>query len=137
MNRWYWFGNCAGQPQLNRYFFSEKKKDVKVAKAVCRGCPVKADCFLEGLGFDGTWAGLTVDQREMLYSLWGSPKGSELRDRCYTWFQARKQVTHISNQDNIGTTIVVLIPVLPKLPPLRPLLPRLSPQSLAPLAVSS
>jgi hypothetical protein len=133
MFRWYRLGNCSNQPNLNHFFFSEKKKDLRVAKAICKGCPVKANCFLEGVGEFGVWAGLATEQREMLLALWGFPKGAELRAHCYKWFGRQQSGPHISSQDTVDTTIFVLVPLLPKPLPLTPALPRLLPETLVPL----
>lgn len=136
MERWYWFGNCHQQPDLTELFFSGKAKDVREAKAICRGCPVKADCFLEGVYHDGIWAGLTACQRENLLALWGFPKGPELRDRCYRWFLRPGQTSLISSPSNIYTTKSVVPRLTATLSPVKVVSLRLELCTLAPLKAS-
>jgi WhiB family transcriptional regulator, redox-sensing transcriptional regulator len=59
--------NCLGlDPEL---FFPEGGESPEPAKAVCRGCEVRAECLdmavREGI-VDGVWGGLTAAERRRL-----------------------------------------------------------------------
>src|SRR5262245_29426321 len=66
---WADHGNCVGVD--SDYFFSESDRDTKVAKAICRGCPVRTECLTYALDNNlkhGVWGGMTASQRRRLAS---------------------------------------------------------------------
>ena len=66
---WWFVGLCAQtDPEL---FFPEKGGSVREAKAVCAGCPVRAQCLAHALAHDerfGVWGGLSEPERRRLQS---------------------------------------------------------------------
>jgi len=64
---WWFAGLCAQiDPEL---FFPEKGGSVRDAKAVCAGCPVRAQCLEHALAHDerfGVWGGLSEPERRRL-----------------------------------------------------------------------
>ena len=65
---WWWFAGLCGQtdPEL---FFPEKGGSVRAAKAVCAGCPVRAECLEYALAHDeryGVWGGTSERERRRL-----------------------------------------------------------------------
>jgi len=64
---WWFAGLCAQtDPEL---FFPEKGGSVREAKAVCAGCPVRAQCLEHALAHDerfGVWGGLSERERRRL-----------------------------------------------------------------------
>ena len=56
---------CTGHAE---YFFNDAKKtNVREAKKICAGCPVKQQCLEHGLTHDeyGIWGGLTATERRV------------------------------------------------------------------------
>ena len=50
-------------------WFAESPADVELAKALCRSCPVRAECLAEALDNEiewGVWGGLTERERRAL-----------------------------------------------------------------------
>jgi len=64
---WWFAGLCAQtDPEV---FFPEKGGSVREAKAVCAGCPVRAQCLEHALAHDerfGVWGGLSERERRRL-----------------------------------------------------------------------
>jgi len=64
---WWFAGLCAQtDPEL---FFPEKGGSVREAKAVCAGCPVRAQCLAHALAHGeryGVWGGLSEPERRRL-----------------------------------------------------------------------
>ena len=64
---WWFAGLCAQtDPEV---FFPEKGGSVREAKAVCTGCPVRAQCLEHALAHDerfGVWGGLSERERRRL-----------------------------------------------------------------------
>jgi len=64
---WWFEGLCAQtDPEL---FFPEKGGSVREAKAVCAGCPVRAQCLAHALAHGerfGVWGGLSEPERRRL-----------------------------------------------------------------------
>jgi len=64
---WWFAGLCAQtDPEL---FFPEKGGSVREAKAVCTGCPVRAQCLAHALAHDerfGVWGGTSERERRRL-----------------------------------------------------------------------
>ena len=64
---WWFAGLCAQtDPEV---FFPEKGGSVRAAKAVCAGCPVRAQCLEHALAHDerfGVWGGLSERERRRL-----------------------------------------------------------------------
>jgi len=64
---WWFAGLCAQtDPEL---FFPEKGGSVREAKAVCAGCPVRAQCLAHALAHGerfGVWGGLSEHERRRL-----------------------------------------------------------------------
>jgi hypothetical protein len=53
---------------LSIFFATSKSDTTLTAISICKRCPVRFQCFYEALeyGYDGTWGGSTVDQRQVL-----------------------------------------------------------------------
>ena len=50
-------------------YFAESPTDVELAKAICQGCPVRAECLawaLEANQDHGVWGGLSEEERRSL-----------------------------------------------------------------------
>ena len=65
---WWWFAGLCAQtdPEL---FFPEKGGSTRAAKAVCAGCPVRAECLEYALAHDerfGVWGGTSERERRRL-----------------------------------------------------------------------
>ena len=64
---WWFAGLCAQtDPEV---FFPEKGGSVRAAKAVCAGCPVRAQCLAHALAHDerfGVWGGTSERERRRL-----------------------------------------------------------------------
>ena len=65
---WWWFAGLCAQtdPEL---FFPEKGGSTRAAKAVCTGCPVRAQCLEHALAHDeryGVWGGTSERERRRL-----------------------------------------------------------------------
>ena len=65
---WWWFAGLCAQtdPEL---FFPETGGSVREAKAVCAGCPVRAQCLAHALAHGeryGVWGGLSEPERRRL-----------------------------------------------------------------------
>ena len=65
---WWWFAGLFAQtdPEL---FFPEKSGSTRAAKAVCTGCPVRAECLEHALAHDeryGVWGGTSERERRRL-----------------------------------------------------------------------
>ena len=64
---WWFAGLCAQtDPEV---FFPERGGSVREAKAVCTGCPVRAQCLEHALAHDerfGVWGGLSEPERRRL-----------------------------------------------------------------------
>ena len=65
---WWWFAGLCAQtdPEL---FFPEKGGSTRAAKAVCAGCPVRAQCLEHALAHDerfGVWGGTSERERRRL-----------------------------------------------------------------------
>ena len=63
-----WQSRAACVSQSDADFFPERggKRDVAAAKAVCAGCPVRAECLDYALDMRvrfGIWGGLTTPER--------------------------------------------------------------------------
>ena len=61
-----WKTKAACKDKETSLFFSTPKSDQAiVAMAICRSCPVRAECFYESLqyGYYGIWCGSNLDQR--------------------------------------------------------------------------
>lgn len=56
---------CIGSdPDL---FFPERGESVREAKAICRGCPVRAECLEHGMGEKfGIWGGYSERERRAM-----------------------------------------------------------------------
>jgi WhiB family redox-sensing transcriptional regulator len=65
---WQIRGKCRDVPDASEIFFPVRGADVKVPKAICAGCPVKADCLEYALEFDlfGIWGGTGQNERRRL-----------------------------------------------------------------------
>lgn len=78
MNRWYKHGNCA-DPNASYgkdFFFPDERipADVEKAKAVCRTCPVKWECFAYGFlsgQEEGMWGGMLTTRFSMFIAFQG------------------------------------------------------------------
>jgi len=58
---------CANEP--TDLFFPEDGEGTELAKAICGGCPVRAECIGYAVAIpslDGIWGGLTERERERL-----------------------------------------------------------------------
>jgi WhiB family transcriptional regulator, redox-sensing transcriptional regulator len=56
---------CAGHPHP-ALWFSDDHRDVAAATAICRACPVLAECLdwaVSTSQHDGVWGGMTPSQR--------------------------------------------------------------------------
>lgn len=63
-NNWMDRGRCKGtDPEI---FFEDASETL--AKAICRGCPVKPDCLTWAMDNDqdGVWGGMSSDERRKL-----------------------------------------------------------------------
>lgn len=59
---------CAGHPDRGAWFPEEGQSSAR-AKAVCRACPVRAECLdfaLHSRQFEGIWGGTTPYERRRL-----------------------------------------------------------------------
>lgn len=84
---WADLGNCVGVDA--DYFFSVVGADTVVAKAICRGCPVRAECLeyaIESKFKHGVWGGMTPSQRRRLKPRRGpglpAPGSPPVTDTC-------------------------------------------------------
>lgn len=62
---WYERAACRGMDPA--FFFSEDPARVRKAKAVCAGCPVRAECVtaaIDGNEGEGVWGGLDPGERK-------------------------------------------------------------------------
>ncbi len=98
MDRWWHYGNCSNTPELKYLFFSNDRQEKRIAKEICKTCPVKAECFEDSLGSQGIWAGLEEEQRANLWALWGFPTGEHLHDLLSMRFQKSEPEIHIETQ---------------------------------------
>lgn len=59
---------CANTPGLvDSMFFPERGESTAEAKAICRQCPVRAECLEYGLGeFWGIWGGTSEQERRRI-----------------------------------------------------------------------
>ena len=79
---WWWFAGLCAQtdPEL---FFPEKGGSVREAKAVCAGCPVRAQCLEHALAHDeryGVWGGTSERERRRLKDAGTVTGGSTVSD---------------------------------------------------------
>lgn len=57
-------GSCAGYDPEMWFPDTRRPGPVAEAKAICAGCPVRAECLHAGLGEEfGIWGGLTPSER--------------------------------------------------------------------------
>jgi len=58
---------CSDQ-DLSIFFATPKSTSTITAMSICKRCPVRFECFYESLqyGYEGTWGGSTVEQRQVL-----------------------------------------------------------------------
>ena len=64
-----WFGRRACTPDQMHLFFPALGEDVRPAKAICAGCPVRAECLNYALDngiHNGIWGGTSELQRRGL-----------------------------------------------------------------------
>jgi WhiB family redox-sensing transcriptional regulator len=67
--RWQRRGACRRPGVDPDAFFPEKGGSTRAAKAICAGCPVKAQCLAYALANDdrfGVWGGLSERERRRL-----------------------------------------------------------------------
>lgn len=61
---------CASPDIPRSAFFSDRAKDVRRAKAICKHCPVIAECLNYALSVDtydnGVWGGTSEEERRKL-----------------------------------------------------------------------
>ena len=79
---WWWFAGLCGQtdPEL---FFPEKGGSVRAAKAMCAGCPVRAECLEYALAHDeryGVWGGTSERERRRLKDFGTATGGSPVSE---------------------------------------------------------
>jgi WhiB family redox-sensing transcriptional regulator len=62
--RWKEKASCKDK-DTNLFFATPKSDESIIATAICKSCPVRAECFYEALqfGYDGIWGGSNADQR--------------------------------------------------------------------------
>ena len=65
--QWKSKASCVDK-DLSIFFATPKSDTTLVAFSICKKCPVRFQCFYEALeyGYEGTWGGTTVDQRQVL-----------------------------------------------------------------------
>jgi WhiB family redox-sensing transcriptional regulator len=60
-----WHSRAACKQHDPNMFFPERGQNARGARAVCAGCPVRAECADAGeLEAEGVWGGMTSSQRD-------------------------------------------------------------------------
>lgn len=83
MQGWWRLAACRNLPLevVDDLFFAKPNANSKhkKAKAICRGCPVRRDCFDEAvrLDTDGVFGGATHEERIMMKALLDSMEQSQ------------------------------------------------------------
>lgn len=65
----HWKDNAlCSDKELSLFFSSPKSDSTLIAFSICKACPVRAECIYEAFtyGYDGTWGGSTLDQRQAI-----------------------------------------------------------------------
>jgi hypothetical protein len=85
---WEWRERAACRGQDPDLWYPERGADVSIAKAICAGCPVRADCLAFALGngeHHGIWGGLSERQRRRMRR--SSLTGGDERAARVAWLQ--------------------------------------------------
>jgi WhiB family redox-sensing transcriptional regulator len=63
-----WIAEGICTPVTHHYFFSDERLDQKIAKGICRDCPVISECFEYAFKIDawGVWGGTTKKERDRI-----------------------------------------------------------------------
>jgi hypothetical protein len=61
---WDWRAEAACRGRPTRIWYSTDPLEVAIALQVCRSCPVREPCRVEGRDEPGVWGGSTDEQRQ-------------------------------------------------------------------------
>ena len=65
-----WHRDAACRAQGTKQWFTGAEETLERAMAVCRGCPVRQECYdvaMADRDLDGTWGGFTAKERRELH----------------------------------------------------------------------
>jgi hypothetical protein len=84
--------------ETSKFFATPMSSNIAVAIAICKSCPVRAECFEESMlfGYHGVWGGSTHDQRIVITK--------DLLHSDLTNFNLQKAISLLSVVDSIGKT---------------------------------
>ncbi|GGV80392.1 WhiB family transcriptional regulator [Streptomyces thermoviolaceus] len=79
-----WAARAACQGQPLELFFSDSERNIREATRICGRCPVRAECFAEGMHAEdasryGIYGGLTPDERAKLAARPAPRRGGRAR----------------------------------------------------------